>query len=149
MRDRVQSSFGYAGLTVCLCLTALVGMWLPWVTRKVVYMSGEPTVSQVGYWGDQWGFGTGDGFILLITTLAIFAALFLRNRKRVRDLLVFLSGATLFLVVGDSLYSYWKTDDVLLEPAIFFVVLSGLLLCVLSIGAFLRRVAFRTQRGNV
>ena len=54
-----RASVKYAGATVFLCLVALVGMLLPWATPKVVYMAGEPTVIDIGFWGDSWGYDTG------------------------------------------------------------------------------------------
>jgi hypothetical protein len=53
----------------------------------------------------------------------------LHKRKRLRDLLVFLSGAAVFLWVGSNLYAYWADDTLLLKPGIFLVVVSGLPLC--------------------
>lgn len=106
-------------------------------------MAGEPTVSQVGFWGDSWGYDTGDGFVLFVVAVVTCATVGLERRERLRDLLVFPSGTATVLWVGSTLYAYWSDDGLLLRPGIGLVVGSGLLLATVSVAAFSKRAVSR------
>lgn len=97
------------------------------------------TVIAIGLWGRRAGYHTGDGFVLLSMLLAALAALVVEKRKLPRDGLVFLPGAVVSLWVGTALYGDWTIERYLLRPGIFLVVGSGVLVCVLSASAVLKR----------
>jgi len=141
-----QFSGRYTGSTVSLCLLALVGMWLPWVENTPQYMDGEPYVTAIGLAGLRTGFGSSIDLLLILGLLpAVVGSLVLQRLKWIRDALVLLSGILVCWWVGELLYEYWSVDHYLIKPGIVVVLVSGILLCILSVGAISNRLVSRVN----
>lgn len=141
-----QSSVKYAGVTVCLCLLVLFGMWLPWVENTPQYLDGEAYVTLPDLAGQEWGFDTAFDLLVLIgLTPAIVGILIFQRWKWLRDACVFLSGTLTCWWVGELLYEYWSVNYYLVKPGIVVVLVSGLLLCILSLGTASNRLAPRVR----
>jgi len=141
-----RSSIVYAGATICLCLLALSGTWIPWVENTPQYLNGESYVTAPDLAGQEWGFDTSFDLLVMIGLApAIVGALFLQRWNWFRDALVLLSGILVCWWVGDLTYEYWGVEHYMLKPGVFLVLGSGLLLCLLSVGAFSNRLTSHTR----
>lgn len=141
-----RSSVKYAGAVICLCLLALFGMWLPWVENTPQYLNGEPYVTAIGLAGIRSGFDSSMDLLLVIGLApAIVGGLFLQRWKWLRDALVLVSGVLVCWWIGGLLYEYWSTSHYLIRPGIVVVLVSGILLCLLSLGAFSNRLVSRAR----
>ena len=140
-----RASLKYAGATVFLCLLVLLGLWLPWVENTPQYLNGEPYVTTPDLTGHGYGFELVDKLALIVLIPAIVGTGALNRWKRLRDVCVFLSGVLICWWVADGLYYYWSVDHYLIRPGIVVVLVSGFLLCVLSVGAASNRLVSRVR----
>ena len=107
-------------------------------------MNGEPYVTAIGLAGIRSGFDSSMDLLLMIGLApAIVGSLFLQRWKWLRDALVCLSGVLVCWWIGELLYEYWSTSHYLIKPGIVVVLVSGILLCLLSLGAFSNRLVSR------
>jgi len=121
-------------------------MWLPWVENTPQYIDGEPYVTAIGLAGLRTGFGSSIDLLLILGLLpAVVGSLVLQRLKWVRDALVLLSGILVCWWVGELLYEYWSVDHYLIKPGIVVVLVSGILLCILSVGAISNRLVSRVN----
>ena len=140
MWDLERASFKYAGATVFLCLLVLPGLWLPWVENTPQYLNGEPYVTTPDLTGHGYGFDLADKLMLLGLIPAIVGTVAFQRWKWLRDTCVFLSGVLICWWIGDALYDYWSVNQYLIRPGIVVVLVSGFLLCILSVGAASNRL---------
>jgi hypothetical protein len=71
---------------------------------------------------------------------AIVGTVAFQRWKWLRDTCVFLSGVLICWWIGDALYDYWSVNQYLIRPGIVVVLVSGFLLCILSVGAASNRL---------
>ena len=145
MWDLERASFKYAGATVFLCLLVLLGLWLPWVANTPQYLNGEPYVTAPDLTGHGYGFDLADKLMLLGLIPVIVGTVAFQQWKWLRDTFVFLSGVLICWWIGDALYDYWSVNQYLIRPEIVVVLVSGFLLCILSVGAASNRLVSRVR----
>jgi len=130
-----EPSLSYVGAAFTASILAVVGVWLPWV-RKIPGPDGAVTMEYVpGLWTGIESAGY-DKLILLLIAVVMSITLLARYRQWRPDPALIAVGGFILFIAGGALDSY--LGGYYIQPGLFILFLSGLLLTLLGVSAFVR-----------
>lgn len=124
----------YLAGTLLAALCTGVGLWLPLLRKLPVdYVDGQPLFTSEYTWGLDAGFNGTDLLLVALALVAVASVLATRRwRWPVNAVHVAVGSFTLFLA-GQRLAGILRTERYAADPAIYLVIVGGLLFVVLGL----------------
>ncbi|WP_336327352.1 hypothetical protein [Halovenus sp. HT40] len=130
----------YVAATVVAAVLAIVGAYLPWVKKHPDgYRNGQAYYTSEYLPAAEAGFQGLDVVVVALGVAVIGVVAGARYRGWLPDVVLLGSGVVLLLLSGDRLKRFRPVERYTVEPGLYLVLVSGLLLVLVGAGALLRR----------
>jgi hypothetical protein len=140
-----QPSLRYLGATGVATLCAVLGVWLPWVSKQPAFVTDEGVKAYTTE-GVRWleaGIGNAYGLdwaILFLVCLVLGATLITRYVDRRPDLLHIVVGGYLLFISTGQLHTFMTATQVggyNIQLGLIFLLISGILFVTIGVGGLL------------
>jgi len=136
--------------TIVAAVLGVVGLYLPWVRKRPVgYADGQPYYTSEYVSGLEPGFRGIDPFIILLVVAVVGVVVLARHRTWRPDIALIGAGGLILFVFGNIFHNYWSVERYAVEPGLYLLLTSGLILVLVGAGIILkRRASTRTDESH-
>ncbi|WP_339103436.1 hypothetical protein [Haloterrigena salinisoli] len=130
----------YLVATIVAAVSAVVGVWLPWVRKRPVgYRDGRPIYTTEYVSGMETGLRGIDPFVVLLVVAVVGVAALSRYRAWRPDIALVGAGGVVLWVFGAIFRNYRSVERYDVEIGLYLLLASGFLFVLIGAGAPLKR----------
>ena len=135
-----RPSLAYITVTIIAAVLGVVGVYLPWVRKRPVgYTDGQPYYTSEYVTGLEAGIRGIDPFVIVPLVAVITVVVLARYRTWRPDTALVGAGGLLLVVFGNIFHNYWSVERYAVEPGLYLLLSSGLILVLVGTGTVLKR----------